>query len=197
MENLTPKTNEEIEKIVAGDKDACDLALLVYLRMREEAILYGLPRIGSSRDKEEEVYKWRYATNKATWHEMCLLQRKAVVLQDRIDEIEKLKNRNQVAYEAQAGKLAKLKEERDHAKAEFYTNANKYAEIYQQCKHIETLDIDLRDLKLSATDIMEFEKQLNDEERAIFWKKYFDFADKFTAGPKSGAPSSGKGTMGE
>ena len=196
MENLMEKSKIEIEKIVAGDRDAYDLAQLVYLRLREEAILESLPRIGSSRSKDEEIYRWRFATNKAVLHEMCLLQRKYIAIQGKIDEIEKLKNRDAAAYESKAGLLAKLKEERDLAKFEFYQKAGKYADIYNQCKEINGLDIDLADLKISAAEVMEMEKQLKPEEKEMFWEKYFNFASKFTAKSES-APASGKGTMGE
>ncbi len=196
MENLIEKSNIEIEKIAAGDKVACDLAQLVYLRLREEAILESLPRIGSSRAKDEEIYRWRFATNKAVWHEMCLLQKKYIAIQGKIDEIEKLKNRDAAAYESKAGLLAKLKEERDLAKADFYQKAGKYADIYNQCKEINGLDISLEDLKISAAEVMEMEKQLKPEEKEMFWKRYFDLASKFTAKDES-APASGKGTMGE
>lgn len=196
MENLMEKSKIEIEKIVAGDRDACDLAQLVYLRLREEAILESLPRIGSSRSKDEEIYRWRFATNKAVWHEMCLLQRKYIAIQGKIDEIEKLKNREPETYASKAGLLASLKEERDLAKFEFYQKAGKYADIYNQCKEINGLDIDLADLKISAAEVMEMEKQLKPEEKEMFWAKYFNFASKFTAKSES-APASGKGTMGE
>ena len=195
MKNLVEKSNIEIEKVMSGNRDACDLVTLVYLRMREEAILESLPRIGNSRDKDEEVYKWRFASNKATWHEMSLLQRKAIAIQDKINEIEKLKHRDSAAYDSKAGVLESLKAERDLAKVEYYQRVSKYEDIYNQCKTINGLGISLEDLKISAPEIIELEKQLNPEEKEIFWKKYFEFAGKFAA-PES-APTSGKGTMGE
>lgn len=179
--------------------NASDLLKLVYLTAKAEAIISEIPNISSSRAKDEAGFRWRYASNKITWLEACLLQRKAVALKEIISKIEKLERENPEQFAAQAEKLAALKQERDVIKAEYYTGFSKYDEIQRQNAEIERYDINLSDLQLDAIQIMELIEKMDPQTKQGFYKLYEKLSEKYAVRVKdeAGVPASVPTGMGE
>lgn len=198
MKNLDNKAIDiELEKIAIGNNDAIDLMRLTYLSMTGESLLYNFSTLGSSRDKDDELYRWRYAVNSATLQEAYMYQKKAAKIQEIMSKIEELKSTDKVAYESKKGELESLKTQRDEAKAEFYKGIAHYDEIKHQNKQIEGYGISLSDINLSLEDIMMLVKSLVSPGKEAFWSKYFDFAKKFEIKREQAVPTNVGGTMGE
>jgi chromosome segregation ATPase len=192
-------TDAEANGVNLENLNASDLIKLVYLTAKAEAIIEEMPSIGSSRAKDEAGFRWRYASNKASWIGSCLLQRKAVAIQEIISKIEKLERENPEMFAAQAEKLAELKKERDMIKAEYYSGFAKYDEIQKQNAEIETYDIYLEDLQLDAVQIMELIEKMDKQTKEGFHALYEKLSQKYAVRVKdeAGVPVSAPTGMGE
>ena len=82
--------NTEIAKIESGSKNENYLAKLPHLTMKKLEIEEALPRIGSSRDKDEILMQWCYISNEIKWLTTLLLQSKTIALQNKVQEIEEV-----------------------------------------------------------------------------------------------------------
>lgn len=65
--NINFETMTDIEK---------SLFMFSYLKDKANEIISNMPRINSSRDKDEECYRWRFANNEALVYELELMNHK-------------------------------------------------------------------------------------------------------------------------
>lgn len=196
MEINNELINAEIAKIEGGSRNERELLEYLYLDVKSASILESLPRIGSSRDKDEEIYRWRYAEDKKTLLAWPLMQRRAASLDMKIKKLQDLERVDGEKFAKILPELEKMKMERDILKAEYYGIIAKYDEIVKRCKTIEDLNIYLNDLQLKADDILKVIKDLSEEELAIFWKSYFESKEKFI-GSETPVPTYVGGGLGE
>lgn len=173
---LNSLINAEIAKIENGDRNESNVAKMTYLKIVASSIIESLPRIGSSREKDEEVMRWRYACNEIKWLETLLMQGQTIAVQNRISEIESLENSNPAQFAKLLKELEILKLYRDVVKANYYKSISNYEEMMKERKQVESDGINVSDLKLSAKDIISNVKKLDDEAKMLFWEEYFKVA---------------------
>lgn len=166
----------EIAKIENGDRNESNVAKMTYLKIVASSIIESLPRIGSSREKDEEIMRWRYACNEIKWLETLLMQGQTIAVQNRISEIKALEKSNPKQFADQLQELEILKLYRDVIKANYYKNIANYEEMMKERKQVESDGINVSDLKLSAKDIISNVKKLDDEAKMLFWEEYFKVA---------------------
>lgn len=152
------------------DIKVANLIEFVYLTAKREEIASELPNIGSSRSQEDESYRWRYALNKTTWLEACLLQNKAVELDKKISAIKKLEKENPELFAIYGDVLSRLIKERDEIRARYMVTFGKSDEINRQNSMIESYEIYLGDLQLKAPQILDEVEKMTAKERAEFFK---------------------------
>ena len=196
MEMNNKLIDSEILKIKNGSKREVELLSLTFFSEQEKQISSNFVNIGRSKEKDEAVYRWRYAANKATWFETCLLQRKAIELQTKIHEIEMLEFTDVRKFIESASELKELRKQRDITRAEYYVKISTYDEMTNQNKQIESFGIDLADLQLDAGQILELVSGLPKTEKAKFWNAYLKLNEKYSVKDEATSSSAPAG-MGE
>ena len=166
----------EIEKINNGARNESNVMKLAYLNIMSEGIMDALPRIGNSREKDEEVMRWRYAQNEIKWVETLLMHGKTIAVQERIDEIKALEKADPRKFSAQAKELEILTLYRDVIKANYYRNLADYEQIMKERKQLEDMDISVIDLQMSGKDIVSSLKGFSEKIQSLFWEEYFKYA---------------------
>lgn len=169
----------ELAKIEKGSRNEGNLLKYIYLTMRAEEIIENLPRIGSSRAKDEETYRWRYASNEAKWAETLVLQGKSIDLQRLVSLIEDLERVAPAKFAEKQAELEELRIQRDFTRANYYMKIADYERIMKERKEIEAMDFDLSDLKISVAEIAKLIKGMKEENKIAFWKKYFEAAAEY------------------
>lgn len=198
MEKLDTKYVEnQVTRIVNGDREAIDLMKLTYLQMLTSAILYNMSTIGSSRDKDDELYRWRYAANSAALYETFMYQKKAAKIERKMGEIQELKNSDKAEYEARLPELEALKQERDLVKAIFYTKIADYDKLKNFNDQIKGYGINFSDIDLSIEEILKLVKTFVSPGKENFWSKYIENEKKFSIANIKATPANVGGAMGE
>lgn len=175
-----------------------NLIEFVYLTAKREEIARELPNIGSSRSQEDESYRWRYALNKTTWLEACLLQTKAVELDKKISTIKKIEKESPELFALYGETLSKLINERDEIRAKYMMTFGKVEELNRQNTMIESYEIYLGDLQLKAPQILDEVEKMSAKEREEFFKLYGDLSVRFMeVAEVPVVPTSKPSTMGE
>ena len=176
--------NAESAKIKNGARNESNVMKLAYLNIISNGIIESLPRIGSSREKDEEVMRWRYAQNEIKWIEALLMQGQSIAVQERIDEIKELEKADPKKFKALSEELEILTLYRDVVKAGYYSRIAGYEDIMKERKQIEDMDISVLDLQLSAKEIVSSLESINEDARIIFWEDYFKHAGKHIYSPE-------------
>ena len=202
MENMIKieTTNEKENGVSVDQINAEDLLKLVYLTAKADEIAEEIPKIGSSRSKDDESFRWRYAANKSAWLEAGLFYRKAAALDKIIYEMQKLEQTNPVRYAMQLENLKTFKAERDELKAYCHSFFAKGDELLHQNACIESYEIYLGDLQLSAIQITEVVEKMDEKTREAFKTLYNKICERYTIkvkDEKSAPVTSGPVGMGE
>ncbi len=187
----------ELAKIEKGSRNEGNLLKYIYLTIRAEEIIENLPRIGSSRAKDEETYRWRYASNEAKWAETLVLQGKSIDLQRIVSLIEDLERVAPTKFSEKQAELEELRIQRDFTRANYYMKIADYERIMKERKEIEAMDFDLSDLKISVAEIAKLVKGMKEENKIAFWKKYFEAAAEYIVSAEAAEKELKGSTFGE
>ena len=169
----------EIAKIQAGNRNENYLARIAYLTIKKHEIEESLPRIGSSRDKDEILMQWCYISNEIKWLTTLLLQSKTIAIQNKVQEIEEIGKVDKKQFNLRDSEYRNLIMQRDVTRKTYYQYIADFDEMMRKRKELESMGIDMSEFKISGQDIAKQAKLLNEEKKMAFWQEYFKLAGEY------------------
>lgn len=171
--NEQNQIEEQILKIKNGSRNEENLFRYAYYAMMQTASADNFARIGSSREKDEEVMRWRYAHNETHWLEAWLLMEKCKGLRARLDRMEATLN---LADDKQREIYDEVKHEHDFSKAGYFTRIGEYDQIINERKTINSYGIYLGDLEIDTKTMLKIVEKMPADQVEAIWETYFEFA---------------------
>ena len=151
-----------------------------YFKAKAEMIFSMFPRINSSRDKDDESFRWRYSENNAILSKQELLMKKLVMLAESLEKSKQNKEETNVAKITSELSELEILLNQIKPEAERAIEENNAFEGYQ---------IYFGDLKYDLESIIKNFNYATDEERKEILKYYTNEGNKFGIETKTESPA--------
>ena len=141
-----------LEIIKNGNENQKKAFMLAYFMAKADEIITNIREIKSSREKDDQCFRWRYAINKADLYDFELMQSRILELTQQIKRAD-----------INDSKFIKLAAELDRLSNEYDKKTKEIAGIREELKRTEAYDIDLNDLSLFFEKIVELYKKFDED----------------------------------
>lgn len=157
------------------------LLCYAYFKAKSAMIADGFSWINSSREKEDEIYRWRFAENKMLYHESDLLKFRLQYLQSEIEKYEKSGDKqkleeNIISFGATKEQLEKQLADNERIKTE--------NEMFL------TYEISFYDLDLDFDGIVDYLNKVSEDEKRKILAVYKGESKRFNIKINEESPAS-------
>lgn len=146
------------------------MLMFSYFRIKSEEIANQFPSISSSRDKDIETYRWRFASNQTIFNKLKMLEKQIQILSDKIER------EKDNADQSDLNMLVRV----------YWANSEDYENLSFELDRIESekrsfidYGIDLSDLDIGFDEIIKKIKNMSADEQESVIRGYKNLGKSF------------------